>query len=68
MHHYEFPVLPLYDLVDHPFNLVGLGGTRTHPLSFVILRVLVKEIASYDEDVVFLVLPDELEFFQCFSL
>ena len=50
------------DLVDYPLNLVGLGGTRTHSLGFVILRVWVKEIGSYDEDVVFLVVPDELEF------
>ena len=28
---HEFPVLPLHDLVDHPLNLVMLGGTRTHP-------------------------------------
>ena len=59
---HEFPVLPLHDLVNHPLNLVGLGGMRTHPLGFMILRVQVKEIASYDEDVVFLVMSDELEF------
>ena len=29
---HEFPVLPLCDLVNHPLNLVGLGGTRTCPL------------------------------------
>ena len=57
VHQHEFPVLPLRDL-----NQVGLGGMRTHPLSFVILRVQVKEIASYDEDVVFLVVSDESEF------
>ena len=34
---HEFPVLSLHDLVDHPLNLVGLGGTRTCPLNFVIL-------------------------------
>ena len=45
---YEFPMLPLHDLVDHPLNLVGLSGTRTHPLGFVILRVQVKEITGYD--------------------
>ena len=32
---HEFPVLLLHDLVDHPLNLIGLGGTRT--LGFVIL-------------------------------
>ena len=62
---HEFPVLPLHDLVDHPLNLVGLGGTRTHLLGFVILRVWVNEIAGYDEDMVFLVVPDELEFSWC---
>ena len=55
-------MLPLCDLVNHPLNLVGLGGTRTHLLGFVILRVQVKEITGYDKDVVFLVLPDESEF------
>ena len=39
VYQFEFPMLPLCDLVDHPLNLVGLGGTRTHPLGFVILRV-----------------------------
>ena len=28
---YEFPVLPLHDLVNHPLNLIGLGGMRTCP-------------------------------------
>ena len=63
VHQYEFPVLPLHDLIDPP-NLTGLGGTRTCPLSFVILQVQVNEIAGYDEDVVFLVVPDESEFSQ----
>ena len=64
IHQHEFSVLLLHDLVDHPLNLVGLGGMRTHPLGFVILRVQVNEITSYDEDVVFLVVPDEFEFSQ----
>ena len=37
VHQHGFPVLPLCDLVDHPLNLIGLGGMRTRPLSFVIL-------------------------------
>ena len=61
---HEFPVLPLHDFVDHPLNLVGLGGTRTRPLGFLILTVEVNKITSYDEDVVFLVVPDESEFSQ----
>ena len=58
----EFPVLPLEDLVNHPLNLVGLGGKCTSPLGFVILCVQVREITGYDEDMVFLVVPAESEF------
>ena len=54
MQQYGFPVLLLEDLVDHPLNLVGLGGKRTSPLGFVILRMQVQEITGYDEDIVFL--------------
>ena len=57
-----FPVLPLVDLVNHPLNLVGLGGKCTSPLGFVILCVQVREITGYDEEVVFLVVPNESEF------
>ena len=57
-----FPVLPLVDLIDHPLNLVGLGRKHTSPLGFVILHVQVREITRYDEDVVFLVIPNESEF------
>ena len=46
VHQYEFPMLPLRDLVDHPLNLIGLGGMRTRPLGFVILQVQVNEIAG----------------------
>ena len=60
VHQHEFPVLLLLDLVNHPLNLVGLGGTKTRPLGFVILRVQVNEIAGYDKDVVFLMVPDEV--------
>ena len=59
---YGFPVLPLEDLVDYPVNLVGLGGMRTSLLGFVILHVQVQDIAGYDEDAVFLVVPDESNF------
>ena len=57
-----FPVLPLEDLVDYLVNLVWLGGMRTSPLGFVILRVQVRGVAGYDEDAVFLVVPDESDF------
>ena len=59
---YGFPVLPLEDLVDYPVNLVGLGGMHTSPLGFVILRIQVWGISGYDEDAMFLVVPDESDF------
>ena len=59
---YGLPVLPLEDLVDYPLNLVGLGGKHTSPLGFVILHVQVQGIAGYDEDTVFLVVPNESDF------
>ena len=61
---HEFPMLLLHDLIDHPLNLVGLGGTGTHLLGFMILKVQVKEITSYNEDVVFLFVSDKSEFSQ----
>ena len=57
-----FPVLPLEDLVNHPLNLIGLGGKCTSLLGFIILCMQVREIAGYDEIVVFLVVPDESKF------
>ena len=62
MQHYGFPVLPLEDLVDHPLNLIGLGRKCTSLLGFIILCMQVWKITGYDEDVVFLVVPDESEF------
>ena len=62
--HQEFPILPLEELVDHPVNLVGLGGGHTSPLGFVILWVRMVEVTGYDEDVVFLIVPDESEFWR----
>ena len=59
-----FPVLPLEDLMDYPVNLVGLDGKRTSPLRFVILHVQMQGIAGYDEDAVFLVVPNESNFGQ----
>ena len=59
---YGFPVLPLEDLMDYPLNLMGLGGKHTSPLGFVILRIQVWGIAGYDEDAVFLVVPNESDF------
>ena len=57
-----YPVLPLDGLVTYPLHLVGLGSRHTCPLRFVIVRLQVKEVAGYDEDVVFLVVLDESAF------
>ena len=59
---YGFLVLPLEDLVDYPVNLVGLGGMCTSPLGFVILHIQVQGVTGYDEDAVFLVVPDGSNF------
>ena len=37
VHQHKIPVLLLGDLVDHPLNLIELGGMKTQPLGFVIL-------------------------------
>ena len=57
---HEFPILPLEDLDDHPLSL----SRRTRPLGFIILCVQVREIAGYDEDIVFLVMLDESDFLE----
>ena len=57
-----YPVLPLSGLVNYPLNLVGLGGRCTCLLGFVIARLQVREVAGYDEDVIFLVVPDGSNF------
>ena len=59
---YGFPVLPLEDLVDHLLNLIVLGRKCTSPLGFIILCMQVQENVRYDEDVVFLMVPDDSEF------
>ena len=41
---------------------MGLGGQCTCPLGFVIARLQVKEVTGYDEDVVFLVVPNGSNF------
>ena len=41
---------------------MGLGGQCTCPLGFVIARLQVKEVAGYNEDIIFLVVPDGLNF------
>ena len=53
-----YPVLPLDGLVNYPLHLVGLDGQCMCPLGFVIVRLQVIEVAGYDKDIVFLVVPD----------
>ena len=48
--------------MNYPLHLVGLGSQHTCPLGFVIVKLQVKEVAGYDEDIVFLVVPDESVF------
>ena len=54
--------MPLSGLVDYSLHLVGLAGQHTCPLGFLIARLQVKEVTGYDEDVIFLVVPDESTF------
>ena len=57
-----YPVLPLEKLLNHPVDLVGIEGWCMCPFGFVIARLQVKEVAGYDEDVVFLVIPNQSAF------
>ena len=51
------------DLVgDMALTLSGVGGCRTQPKGFVIIRVRVDEVSGYDEEQVALVVPDNSEF------
>ena len=54
--------MPLSGLVNYPLHLVGLGGRCTCLLGFVIARLQVREVAGYDEDAIFLVVPDGSNF------
>ena len=56
-------VFSLTDLVgDEPLTLNGVGGCRTVPVGYTIIRVRCPEISGYDEDQVALVIPDDSEF------
>ena len=54
--------MPLNGLVNYPLHLVRLGGRCTCRLGFVITRLQVREVAGFDEDIVFLVVPDKSTF------
>ena len=60
---YQLNVHPMRDLVgDMALTLSGVGGCRTQPKGFVIIRVRVDEVSGYDEEQVALVVPDNSEF------
>ena len=54
----------IQDLNDHDgyIPLCGLGGKITEPLGYVILRVQIPYVASYDEDKVALVVSEDSNF------
>ena len=57
------PVRPLTDLVGNiPLTLTGVGGCRTRPNGYVLIRLKVDEVSGYNEDQIALVVPDNSEF------
>ena len=56
---HQLVVAPVHELADNPKSLavVGVGGVTT-ALGYVIINVKIKEIPSYAEDQVALVVPD----------
>ena len=63
---HDIDVYPMSDLLQgspHPqFTLNGLGGYRTVPDGYVVIRVRVPEISGFDEDQVALVVKDDSDF------
>ena len=57
----------IQDLNDHDgyIPLSGLGGKITEPLGYVILRVHIPYVPSYDEDQVALVVSEDSNFLTC---
>ena len=49
--------------MDHPVDLVGIGGQRMRPFGFLITRLQVKRWWGYNEDVVLLFIPDQSAFY-----
>ena len=56
------PSSPVGQIGGLSLHLVGLGSPCTCSLGFIIVRLQVKEVVGYDEDMVFLVVPDESAF------
>ena len=49
---------PLSDLADGTLGINGFGGVFSWPLIYIIIRVQVEAVQSYDKDQVALVIPD----------
>ena len=61
--HHQLEVRPLSKLVgDAPLTLSGLGGCRTRPEGYVVIRVRIDDVAGYDEDQIALVVKDDSDF------
>ena len=54
-----FAVHPISDVASGPINLVGMGGHTERPLGYCILRLQTSDVAGYDEEMPFFVLPDD---------
>ena len=53
---------PLSDLVSGMLGINDFGGLFSIPLGYVIIRVQVEGVQSYNEDQVALVIPDSTSF------
>ena len=49
---------PLNNLIDATLKINGFGGLFSPPLGYVIIRVQVEGVKGYNEDQVFLLIPD----------
>ena len=56
----------IQDLNNHsrPIPINGVGGKRTEPLGYVMIRVQIPQVPSYDEDQVALIVEDPSLFSQ----
>ena len=61
---HRMPVGPLEGLAGHPKSIPvqGIGGLRTQALGYVVFRVQVEWVPSYNENQCALVLPDDTDF------
>ena len=55
-------VMKLEDLTDKPINILGVGHMHTTPVGYTVRRAQVPKISGFDEDHIFLVIPDNSNF------